>query len=253
SSYADLQDMKHWNQAPANLKMLADAGVPFVLTTYEAEDNFRVNLLKAVEYGLEEEEALAALTTIPAKLIGQEGKLGTLREGAWANFLITSGNYFDKETLIYENWVQGNRAIIEDMNLVDLSGSYDLAVGGNTYTVKISGEPSKPKAEVTTGSSKIGSEIDYKDNWLTLLLSSPDTTKTAYTRLVSKIEPGTRALIGKAILSDGTETSFTAIKTAEASEDEATEDKEPEYPEVVPVTFPNMAYGFEELPKQETL
>lgn len=77
SSFASLGDMKEWNQAPANLKMLEEAGVPFILTSYNSDDKFKENLLKAIEYGLNKETALAALTTVPARLIGQEGKLGT--------------------------------------------------------------------------------------------------------------------------------------------------------------------------------
>src|SRR5690606_12244684 len=78
AGFASLQDMKRWNQAPANLKMLADNQVPFVLTYHNSKDEkkFRENLLKAIDYGLDKKAALAALTTVPAKTIGQENKLG---------------------------------------------------------------------------------------------------------------------------------------------------------------------------------
>ena len=252
ASYASLGDMKEWNQAPANLKMMTDKGIPFTLTAFETKE-FKDNLLKAVEYGLDKEKALAALTTVPAKVIGKENQLGTLKEGAWANFIITSGDYFDKETTLYENWVQGKRSVIEDMNVVNLTGNYDIAVGGDTYSVKITGEPTKPKAEVKLGNNKIGSKVTYKNNWLNLLLSSPDTTKTEYTRLTAKIPEEAKTFSGKAILGDGTETSFSATRTGDASEEKDKKDKEKEHPEVLPVTFPNMAYGFETLPKQQDI
>ncbi|WZL89263.1 amidohydrolase family protein [Salinimicrobium sp. 3283s] len=249
ANYATLGDMKEWNQAPANLKMLSEKKVPYTITSHDAEKNFRENLLKAVAYGLDKKDALAALTTVPAKLIGHENKLGTLKEGAWANFIITSGDYFDKETTIYENWVQGKRTVFEDIDLVNLNGTYDVKVGSDTYTVKISGEPSKPKAEVSTNNSKIGSKINYSNNWVNLLLSSPDTTKTEYTRLSARISNNAKTFSGKAILGDGTATSFTATRTEDASEKK--DEKSEEHPEVLPVTFPNMAYGFQELPKQQ--
>lgn len=253
SSFASLEDLKHWNQAPTNLKMLEEHDIPFVLTTYKGEDNWKKNLLMAVEYGLNKEAALAALTTTPAKLLGQEGRLGTLDEGAWANFIITSEDFFEEETIIYENWVQGNRNVIEDMNIVDLEGAYKISVDGRTYEVKVTGEPSAPKTEIKLDDSKIGSKITYSDNWLTLLLSSPDTTRTGYTRLVAKIQDGSESFKGKAILEDGTETDFTATRTSNASSDEEKEPKASELREIMPVTFPNMAYGFEELPEQEDL
>ncbi|MCY2687328.1 amidohydrolase family protein [Salinimicrobium sp. TH3] len=251
AGYATLGDMKEWNQAPANLKMLSEKKVPYTITTYDAEKNFRENLIKAVAYGLDKKDALAALTTVPAKLIGHENQLGTLKEGAWANFIVTSGDYFDKETTIYENWVQGNREVYEDIDLVNLNGTYKLEVGNNTYEMKISGEPTKPQAEVTTNSSKVGSKINYKNNWVNILLSAPDTTKAEYTRLSARIADDPKNFSGKAILGDGTETTFTAIQTAAASDKK--DEKATEYPEVLPVTFPNMAYGFQELPKQQDI
>ena len=252
ASYASLGDMKEWNQAPANLKMMAEKGIPFTLTAFDTKE-FKENLLKAVEYGLDKEKALAALTTVPAKVIGKEDQLGTLKQGAWANFIITSGDYFNKETTLYENWVQGKRSVIEDMNVVNLKGNYDIAVGGDTYSIKITGEPTKPKTEVKLDNNKIGSKVTYKNNWLNLLLSSPDTTKTEYTRLTAKIPEDAKTFSGKAILGDGTETSFIATRTGDASEEKDKKDKEKEHPEVLPVTFPNMAYGFESLPKQQDI
>lgn len=252
ANYASLDDMKEWNQAPANLKMMAQKGIPFTLTTFEAEKDFKANLLKAIEYGLDKKTALAALTTVPAKVIGQENKLGTLKEGAWANFIITSGDVFDKETTLFENWVQGKKAVIEDMDIVNLNGSYDVKVAGNTYKVEVKGEASKPKTEVKLDNKKIGSKVTYKNNWLNLLLSSPDTTKTEYTRLTAKIPEEAKSFSGKAILPNGTETSFTAVQTAPASEEEEKEEKDDTH-EVLPVTYPNMAYGFKTLPKQQDM
>ncbi len=252
ASYSSLGDMKEWNQAPANLKMMADKGIPFTLTSYDTKE-FKENLLKAVAYGLDREKALAALTTVPAKILGQEDQLGTLKEGAWANFIITSGDYFDKETTLYENWVQGKRSVIEDMNVVNLKGNYNIAVGGNTYSVKITGEPTKPKTEVKLNNNKIGSKVIYKNNWLNLLLSSPDTTKVEFTRLSAKIPEDAKNFSGKAILGNGSETVFTATRTGDASEEKDKKGKDKEQPDVQPVTFPNMAYGFENLPKQQDI
>lgn len=252
SSYVSLQELKKWNQAPSNLRMLAEAEVPFVLTSSESANEFRNNLLQAVAFGLEKEKALEALTTAPARLLGQQDNLGILREGAWANFFITSGDYFDKETVIYENWVQGERNVIEEMSIIPIGGKYALDVAGTSYEMEITGETSKPSASITSNNQKIGSKLTYQDNWLTLLLSSADTTDNRFTRLVAKITPRTNEISGKAVLEDGSETTFTAVKT---------EDQEPsskskngiETWEVMPLSFPNLAYGFDQLPEQETI
>lgn len=251
-----LHEMKQWNQAPANLKILAEKGVPFTITTHgiDTEKDFRKNLLKAVAYGLSKEDALAGLTTTPAKLLGEEDRLGALKEGAWANFIITSGDYFDKETTIYENWVQGKPAVFEDMNATNIKGSYELIVDNQTYDLDITGESSAPKAEVKTGEEKVGSKLTFDNNWMNLLLSSPDTTKTEFIRLVAKVPSETKKIFGKAILANGKETGFTATKKSpEAVSSEEDKEKEKETPEVMPVSYPNNAYGFTEMPQQETI
>jgi len=260
AEHLSLAEMKEWNQAPANLKMLSENNIPFTITSHELEEgkDFRKNLLKAVAYGLSKEAALTALTTTPAKILGEENKLGTLKKGAWANFIITSGDYFDEETSIYENWVQGKRAVIETMNTTDITGTYNLKLDGESYELKISGKPEKPKASVTQGDTKLGAKLSFANNWMNLLLSSPDTTKTTFTRLVAKTPKISNNISGIAYLEDGAETNFTATKkttseTEEDKEDDKEEDEEPAIHEVLPVSFPNKAYGFSELPKQEKI
>ena len=254
ASELSLEEMREWNQAPANLKMLSDSKVPFMLTTnsIDAEKDFKANLLKAIEFGLSKEAALAALTTVPAKTIGQEGKIGVIKEGAWANFLITSGDYFDKETTLYENWVQGEKKILEDMDVTNIIGKYALKVNNKTYDLDITGEVSKPKAEVKLGETKIGSKLSFEDNWMNLLLSSPDTTKTEYIRLVANVPSQTDQISGKAVLPDGNETTFTALKQSGIEKKEE-KDKKDKTHEILPVTYPNVAYGFTEKPEQENV
>ncbi len=40
-------------------------------------------LKKAVKYGLDEEKALAALTTTPARLLGKQAIVGSLKKRLW--------------------------------------------------------------------------------------------------------------------------------------------------------------------------
>ena len=253
-----LEEMKEWNQAPANLKMLAENGVPFTITTnsIDAEKDFKKNLLEAIKFGLNKNDALAALTTVPAKTIGQEGKIGVIKEGAWANFLITSGDYFEEETTLYENWIQGEKNILNSMNVTDITGTYDLKVDNNSYELEVKGDATKPKAEVKMGDTKIGSKITFEENWLNLLLSSPDTTKTEFIRLVANVPEKTDKISGKAILPNGKETGFEAIKkksSEEGKKDKEKDEQDKDIREIVPVTYPNVAYGFKTKPKQENV
>lgn len=258
AEYVSLAEMKRWNQAPANLKMLADADVPFTITTkgLDPAKDFKENLLKAIEYGLSEEDALAALTTTPAKIIGQSGKLGEIKQGAWANFIITSGDFFKKDSKIFENWIQGEKTVINTMNTTDITGKYDLKLDGKEYTLDITGSAERPNAKVEAEDVKIGSKLSFEDSWMTLLISSPDTTKTEFIRLSAKVPSASDKIIGKAILANGDTTSFTATKqSSEEKTDKDKNDKEEDskFPEVLPVTFPNQAYGFEEMPEAKDI
>lgn len=250
-----LQDMKRWNQAPSNLMQLAKNNIPFILTTHNLKDDkkFRANLLKAIAYGLDKNKALAALTTTPAKFLGEENKLGVLKQGAWANFLITSGDIFDEETVMFENWVQGQKVVLENMNTANLEGKYKLSLDGKNYDLEITGKPNSPKAEVKLGDTKLKTKLNYEDSWMQLLLSSADSTKTGFTRLVARISDDTYNIKGRAILSNGQETNFTATKAEGSPKDDKKkeEGKNKDTPAVLPLTYPNMAYGFKELPKRK--
>ncbi len=243
----ELKDFRFWNQAPTNLKVLADNGIVFALTTdnLKKTENFRTNLLKAVQYGFNATKALEALTTIPASIIGKSNEIGTLNNGSYANFIITSGDYFDKKTVIYENWVQGNRFVVNDMTTKDIRGNYDLVINNESFKWKISGEMTSPKSEITTADNKkLNSKITIANQWLTTIIKPSDSLKTNFTRLSTYLG-STPNLGGKAIIKDGKEVSWTATKTSEFKADPE-DKKEEKLNPVQPVTFPNVAFGNEQ-------
>lgn len=161
-----LSDMRAWNQEPSNPKVLADNNVRFAFTTHDLKvpKTFMTNVMKAIEYGLSEEKALEALTTVPAQLLGKSSEIGTLQKGAYANFLITSGNIFDKKTTLYENWVQGQKTVLEDMNIRDIRGDYEFNLAGEAYKMTLKGELSKLKSEITSNDKTRGSKVSYADD-----------------------------------------------------------------------------------------
>src|SRR5699024_6942529 len=148
--FISLEDLRIWNQAPSNPAILEENKVRFAISAFSAKDKFKENLRKAIERGLSKETALAALTTIPAEILGKQDELGSLKKGAYANFLITSGDLFEKESVLYENWVQGERMIIEDKDLPDIRGEYALEIENKRYDLKVTGDkPTGPKGEIS--------------------------------------------------------------------------------------------------------
>lgn len=105
-----LDNLRAWDWAAENPALLRQQQLDIALTTYPLKDKkvFRKNLRLALDRGLSETDALAALTTIPAKLCGVDKQLGTIEAGKIANLTIVDGKgYFDPEARVREVWVDG--------------------------------------------------------------------------------------------------------------------------------------------------
>ena len=256
SKSIDLAEMREWNQKPYNLKILAQNNVQFALTTHKLKkaETFMSKLRMAIDAGLDKTKALEALTTVPAQIIGKQTTLGSLQTGAYANFLITSGEIFDKKTTIYQNWILGHKDELIAMTAKDIRGNYAFNIDNTNYELEISGEIEKLKSKVKTSEKELGSKISFKEDWFSLTFSNADEKSKGFYRLFANITD-TNALSGKVISPNGNESNFVATKQSKTvSEEKKKEtDKKEESKKLFPVTFPNMAYGFTSLPKQETL
>jgi imidazolonepropionase-like amidohydrolase len=128
--FVSLNDMKHWEMAPANAAAFEKAGINFCLTTSDLRQpsQFWTNLRKAMEYGLSETKALEALTKTPATLLGVYDKVGSIEEGKIANFIITSGPLFSEKSVILQNWIQGEKYAVKDELWTNIAGTYKLTV-----------------------------------------------------------------------------------------------------------------------------
>jgi imidazolonepropionase-like amidohydrolase len=107
---ATLDQLRAWDWAAENPALLRQQNLEVALTTYGLKERkeFRRNLRLALDRGLTEADALAALTTVPAKLCGVEKQLGTIEPGKIANLTVVDGKgYFDPEARVREVWVDG--------------------------------------------------------------------------------------------------------------------------------------------------
>lgn len=253
ANYLSLADMREWNQAPMNPKVMAENDITFALSTFKLKspDQLSKKLEKAFLYGLDRDKALAALTTVPAGLLGREDQLGTLEKGKIANFIITSGDVFDQETILYENWVQGNKYVINDMSQRDIRGTYSLNTPGMVYQLEISGSAAKPKATVKQGEIEFPANLAYSDNWIELSFS--DKEKQHRYRATARIPVEGASITGRFVSPDGNEASFTALRTAAPPEEDENMDNKAEAPEIVPLTYPNVGYGYSQRQVQENV
>ncbi|QHT68883.1 amidohydrolase family protein [Rhodocytophaga rosea] len=247
-----MDDMKHWELAPANPAMLAKAGIPFALTLSNLKDKkeFWTNLRKAIQYGFSEKDALKALTATPAQLIKAEDQIGSLKKGLKANFIITSGNLFSEGTTIYENWIAGQKYTVSEMPLADIRGLYDLKVGNQSgLKLLVSGKADKPEYSIQTlaDTNKIKAKVTRNNNLITLVFDTDKKNSKGETRLTGWIADKT--LKGEGQTPDGTPVKWAATfkeaykETALAKKDSV---KTIDLNSLGKVSYPFMAFGSEQ-------
>lgn len=96
----------HWAQA-ANMEK---AGVTFGFSTLDVKGkDVKANLRKMIENGLSENTALAALTTIPAEMLGVSDMLGSVATGKIANLVVTDQPYFEEKSNVRYVFVDGHK------------------------------------------------------------------------------------------------------------------------------------------------
>jgi imidazolonepropionase-like amidohydrolase len=106
-----LAKLRAYDRAPSNPKWLRDAGLEFSLTTDGLEDakDFPARVREARERGLAQDDALAAVTTIPARQLGLSDRLGTIAAGKIADLVVETGEPFDEKSRVTEIWIDGAR------------------------------------------------------------------------------------------------------------------------------------------------
>jgi imidazolonepropionase-like amidohydrolase len=120
-----LERLRAIDRAPSNPKWLKDAGLTFSFTTDgldEAED-FPRRLREALARGLSRDDALAALTTVPARQLGLGDRLGAIEAGKIANLVVATGDPFAAATRVTDIWIDGRRYTVPERRRVAGRGS----------------------------------------------------------------------------------------------------------------------------------
>lgn len=260
-SYAQL---KGWELAPTNPGALEKAGVKFAITSYGVANprDFWTNLRTAMTFGLTEKQALNALTTTPAEMLGVSDKVGTLAKGKLASFLITSDNLFKADNVIYENWVEGQQYVVSKMDIADMRGTYTVSGDGlaNT-TLIIGGAPGTYDLNIARSgadSARARGTITRTGDQLSMYYNLKGMTRLA--GYIASASPIT--LKGTATLPDGKISTWTATYTGPAPAGGnggfgggqrgggAAGAAKPNTT-VGPVVYPFVAFGNTEIPKAE--
>ncbi|MFK7953561.1 MAG: amidohydrolase family protein [Ekhidna sp.] len=143
---------KYYTQA----SLFASQGVKFGFSTLESKSkDFKSTMIKVIENGLSEDQALAALTTTPAEILGVSSTMGTIENGKMANLFVSDTAYFTKDSNVRFVFVDGvkyeyavkkkKKKKSSGEEAVDASGSWNYSTetpqGKGKGVIKIEGNP----------------------------------------------------------------------------------------------------------------
>lgn len=265
-----LSDLKKWELAPSNPYFLSTKNVPFAITSHKITEakTFWENIIKAMERGLSREDAIASLTTVPAQFLKIDNDFGTLEVNKRASFSVFSKDPFIfKDAQILESWNLGKQTLLKQTNQVDVRGSYNITIDSEKYTLVINGNKEQPVGEVTsykttadsntlliqtdTLKSKLFIEVEAND--VALQFNLADDHFTGSVTLHAKFNERLGVFEGQGLLPNGDWINWIGIKNK-------THRDEPSQKQVITIDslsikniwYPNMAYGFDTLPRQHT-
>lgn len=284
-----LRTLLTWKHAPENPARLVSAGVPIALTTHRLDNrsDFRKNLSRAVEHGLDPEQALAAVTVNPARMMGAEDRLGTLEAGRIGNVVIVDGDLLDPADDIREVWVAGRRHEFKSDPKFDFTGEGTLVMDELTRSVKVdrrrkvlevstvvtedpesgdepeapedgeladAGEPSEEGSERTSWRAR---NLSFSESGVAGIIDGAALDQEGPLRFDMMLLDGrlngiARTRTGETIHFTITEDALAEAKTEDETGEEAPEAPEEPY-ELVELPVPLGAYGRLEQPEQQTV
>ncbi len=116
-SWDDRQERK--GVSPMIPKLLYDSGIDYAISMYSASGTLRLpvppwfnaaHIGAAIREGLPEEEALRAITINAARLCGIDGRVGSIKPGKDADFVLYDGKPAHYKTRVAAVWCNGHKA-----------------------------------------------------------------------------------------------------------------------------------------------
>jgi hypothetical protein len=135
-------------EAPKTAGRLASAGVRFAFQSggMASIGDYFSNAAKAVESGLSHDDAVRALTSWPADVLGVSSQLGSIEVGKIANLTITRGDLLAKDRRVAQVFIDGKPV---DLRPATPSGDRGSNISGTwSLTVNLTGSGNE-KQELT--------------------------------------------------------------------------------------------------------
>ncbi|NBW34296.1 MAG: amidohydrolase [Cytophagia bacterium] len=115
------------------------AGVAFGFSTLSAKPkDIPANLRRMIAAGLTEDQALAALTTTPAQLLGLSDRMGSVDNGKMANLVISDKPYFNEKAKVRYVFVDGQpyKLEVKEEKKAEKTGGKIEAQGSWSYSTE---------------------------------------------------------------------------------------------------------------------
>lgn len=198
------------HRAEASPAALAEAGVPLAFGTLGVKPaDVLPNLRRMIAAGLTADDALAALTTGPADVLGLGAVLGTVERGKLGNLVVTNGDLFADSTAFQYVVVEGVLTEIDEDDTpagdpdaaVTATGTWDLVVstpgGDQTGTFELSGDAGDLSGSTTIDGTTIPLDsVTLVGNSLTMTFTAPDIGEVTVTGIITDAElEGTAELV----------------------------------------------------------
>jgi hypothetical protein len=167
---------------------LHDAGLTFGFSTEEVKPaDLAKNLRRMVAAGLSEDDALAALTTDAATLLGASDVLGSVERGKIANLIVSQGSPFaekpDMRMMIVDGRIYEMEAKKNDAkpdSSLNPVGSWALVIptpeGDQTSTLTLTGSPTSLEGTVSSIQFTAPADVDearLNGDQLTVVFTAP--------------------------------------------------------------------------------
>ncbi|MEO1007875.1 MAG: amidohydrolase family protein [Planctomycetota bacterium] len=257
----DLGTLMAWEQAPTNPRRVVEAGLGVALTSSKLSkrSDFHKNLRRAIEHGLAEERALAALTTEPARLLGITRHAGTIEAGKLANVIVATGPIFDAKSQIRDLWIEGRRHEISTPKPPSLEGTWELTLADRfrlDATVDAKGKATISDPAIEGGDTPTASAtIERANDTVTFVFDHEPFGMPGIFTLTGTLSGD--ALIGTGARSDGRVFEFTGVRQPrDADEQQETTRVDSNDADLPPEDlggYPFGPYAMAEVPASESL
>ena len=253
-----LSELKHWELAPSNAMLLKKADIPIAFTSFGLKnaDQFWLGLRKSIARGLSATDAMAALTTVPADMLGIGAQVGTLEAGKYASFSVFSADPFAFEAQLLETWNLGVARYWKTHNNSNLLGTYSVKLPETTYELVVSGTPDKPQGKVVyktnTDTLTTKATILLKEQDVAIQFISIGTSQPQLIQLHAKVLKNGKVLEGDGTDAKGAWFHWSAIQH-QATPSPAPVALQKDTTTYGQAWFPNMAFGTVARANQQTI